>query len=333
MRHWEPNSTGPSHHDSVSNASAPSHGSSSGPELILMPVDVLSPVRRRSDSPNPRGLSKSPEEPRQQRDPFHVPLSDIMAVETFDTQKVQQQQRKASLDSSQRGNCHTMKITTQHDGFYEFDSLTRNSHDLLFAFLKANVAPDRLIVVDPTPDDRSCPSTASTSSARSLDVDRFTQEKMKGASERERWSDKLVRRFARVANSVSELASSACDTACCRTTKDVTSAEILEVPGPPVKGVATASRSTRRIQLSQGNLEVDDSVSVVSGMTQTKKSLRHMPSGLSLEPDTGSVASTHMSGRSVVSAEKQRRKFRESLKQFNMPSGLSVETETLLENE
>jgi len=326
MRHWQQDSSGTSPVETSSSTMSGQSHASSGPELILTQVELISPISKRSESParvllaSRSHSSRGGEEPKQQA-PVHIPLIDIMVVETMDPAW-----RRKSMDTSQRSNGHKMKLTTQHYGFFEFESLTKNSRDVLFTFLKANIAPERLIVVDHSTDDHSCPSAASTSSAMSLDVERFTAEKMKGASERERWTDKLARKFARLSNTVSEVCSTVCDTACCRTTKDEPCEELTNLPPPPHQNSSGAA-SSKSIKLSQGNLEVDDTVSVVSSLAMKKKMREkyHIPSGLSIEPDTDSVGSS----KQTYGPGTQRRKFRESLKQFNMPSGLSVETEAL----
>jgi len=314
MRHWQ---------QDVESSAASNQSSqvSSGPELVLMEVQVISPMSKRAESPASvrpcRSNNFMAAQELKPQPPVHVPLTDIMIVEN------RGDSLRKSMDTSQRG-IHKIRITTQHNGFFVFESLSMNSHDVLFAFLQANISAEKFKSLDQSHDDESCPSTASTASLMSLDVERFTAEKIEGASQRERWSDRLARKFGKIATGVSEVCMSVCDTACCRPAK----VDSVDTAMPPAPTGICPVKHAKSIKLRQGNLEVDDSLSVVSS-TARKTFMRgnfHMPSGLSMEPDCTSHHSESLNGQSTVYKQKR---FRDSLKQFHMPAGLSVETEDL----
>ena len=247
---------------------------------------AISPLPLRNSSSNKAGEKESsfPEA-------THLPLSDILVVESLSTKK--QQQRS-----------YTLRLTTQTHGFYVFDNLNLNSRDVLLAFLKANIASERIMEGSGTrPDDLSVPSLGSANSSSSMDVDKLTSEKMRRCSERESFGEKVSRRTTRIAIILSDICSSISDSACCRG---------RGTDDEPTKEMPSESRKS--IQLDQGNLEEEDSTvsSVVGRKRDVRKKSRVHPM---------SVSSTQPSPKN----QEDREKARESLRANKFPSGLSVE--------
>ena len=297
-------------------ASATSNQSSlvsTGPELLLMEVPLLSP---RAISPtrdarinNSRNSSENKPEPTA----FHMSLADILLVEN-----VEDGSRK-SLDTSQRG-VFKLRVTTQTNGFFLFEGLSRNSRDVLLAFLKANLPAHKMTDSD-VRDDESCPSAASTSSATSLDVERFTAEKMEGSARREPWTSRFFRRLGKIAMGLSEACSTTCDTSCCRPAK--------------VNPVGTRKKlsTEESVDDESSNMRISELGSGEKKLLNNRPRMSHIPSGLSMEVDSMSLHSESVKGDSSsvhgsnANYLRQKQKFREGMHQFT--SELSVEPESV----
>jgi hypothetical protein len=164
------------------------------PELVLTPVQAL--LSTRDDSP----VRRCPRQVHPVADvvpDYTIPMDNIMIVDV----------------ATPRSKSHLIMITTLSMGYFEFDCITRNGHDILLAFLTASVAPERLMHHD---EGSTVKSTSSVTSCLDLDVDAMTAQHMRGRAERETWPEKFSRRFGRVANTLQEISGSICDMTCCQ---------------------------------------------------------------------------------------------------------------------
>ncbi|KAL7571029.1 hypothetical protein ACA910_003748 [Epithemia clementina (nom. ined.)] len=330
MRHWCPDraSSVPkrrlSQKSTVSTSSCPGIESScevasdprhSGPELVLTPMVISPMAKSKAVSPLPRRnsihnvISNGMLDGAQR--PIYIHLSDILIVESIQPKK---QQR-----------CYSLRITTQSSGFYVFDNLNLNSRDVLLAFLKINIASERMIETkENKPDDISVPSITSASSSRSMDVDKLTTERMKHSSERESFTERMTRRTSRLAVLLSEFCGSITDSACCkgRSTSAEGDDEVRDLPSI----TPTSAASRRSIKLNKGDLEEEEStVSSVKArrMKDVRNKKQRSPSA-TLSPSALTIGVRSK----LSSAEKtdlQRGKLKETLRASQFPSGLSVE--------
>ena len=321
----------------VSSSNTPDPSSShSGPELVLTPVDIVPPLagrtpispphNRSGSSPRPGNgsnqLSPLPiHAPTKPQPPIHIPLSDVLVVESIHS-KQQKQHR-----------CHKMRITTQSLGFFVFDDLNLNSRDVLLTFLKAHIWKSRLIEVSDShkeqPDDISIPSVTSASSSCSpMDVDKFMAEKIRKSSERESLSEKVGRRTSRLVIILSEFCSSVSDSACCKARSSASTEDELRDLPTRTPGSATSRKS---IKLAKGNLEEEESTvsSTMGGKKKKRKDI--VESGLS------ALSSPRSNGNkdetNTKKEETQREPARNSPRDYRLPSGLSVEEEPASEEQ
>lgn len=168
-----------------------------GPELVLTPIQTVlfmrdeTPMRRnrRRVVPNEKALPS-----------YSIPMSDILVVETY-----------GDHDAATR---YKLNVTTLSLGYFEFDGVTRNGHDILMAFLKASVDPERIIHEDLGDD--TIQSQSSQSLGVDSDVDTLNARQIKSQVDRETWSEKLSQRVGKVVHSLEEMSGSFCDVACCR---------------------------------------------------------------------------------------------------------------------
>jgi hypothetical protein len=223
-----------------------------GPELLLTPVQEY--ITNRDDSPVRRGSNRRSRVSPATVAQYSIPVAEILTVNTS-TRKI--------------------NVTTLSLGFFEFDNLTENAHDILLAFLQASLQPERIIKAD----ESHCSGINSTNSVTScLDIDTLQARHLQGRAERETWPEKFSRRVGHVVNSLQELSSTLCDAACCRDT----AAESREMP-----------EKTYRFQDLELDTEcsspartMESSSSVKAASPKRPHKIESLPSGLSVEPDS-----------------------------------------------
>jgi len=235
------------HPHSNGNSNSSNHiNNNNGPELLLTPVRELlssrdeSPVRRlsrpRSRDPDD-GDDKDNDDDDVVDDPMRtalsLPICEILIIDTSGkppqaaAPAPAQQQSQTSSSHQQRSLSGrlTIYITTLSLGFYEFQCLNRNGHDILMAFLRASVDPERIAEGNhhhPSnsfhPDLRSTSSVAS-SSCLDLDMDALHDKHFLKHQQYESWPEKMGRRVNKAISTLSELCAGSssylCDYATC----------------------------------------------------------------------------------------------------------------------
>jgi hypothetical protein len=270
-----------------------------GPELLLTRVEEF--LSTRDDSPSlrrqqqqqqrtggsQRGTTLGSREPKvssisEQQQQYSIPVEEIMAVDT--------KQNRSLL------------ITTLSMGVFEFYDLTANGYDILLAFLKASLHPERIAALEES--FSSCYDTLhSNSSVTScLDVDTLQARHLSDRAENETWPEKLSRRVGHVLSSLSELSDAFCAVSCCNEKRDA-------APAPSSAAAAAGKPSTTitTTPTKKPELEIDDASTVQSPQNNKKTKppvqmrsgggrrpatssgrrppIASIPSGLSVEPD------------------------------------------------
>jgi len=127
-----------------------------GPELLLTPIDNImvtkrdeSPVRRASiksqpiASPNRRHGTQDDDSSLNAA--YSIPVADILLVDisaaSDSSDTANKQQRRGSQVPR---HDLILYITTVAIGYFEFQCLNQNGYDILLAFLKASLAPERV---------------------------------------------------------------------------------------------------------------------------------------------------------------------------------------------
>lgn len=229
-------------HSNGNNNSSPHHHHNNGPELLLTPVRELlssrdeSPVRRlsrprsRNDPDNDQNDGDDDDDlvDDPTRSALSLPIAEILIIDTSGkppTVPAQQQQTSSSSSSSHQQRSLsgrlTIYITTLSLGYYEFQCLNRNGHDILMAFLRASVDPERIVEGNHHnsfhPDLRSTSSVAS-SSCLDLDMDALHDKHFSKHQQYESWPEKMGRRVNKAISTLSELCAGSsylCDYATC----------------------------------------------------------------------------------------------------------------------
>ena len=271
-----------------------------GPELLLTPLHELQSTNREgSNSPRrwrTQGRQVQPvNEAEEKKDgqgrrysSYSVPINDIMVVETCTARK--------------GASTHRIQVTTLSLGYFDFDCISRNGHDILLAFLQASVPVERILdgrIKDGAPGIRLTSSTTSCfDNDMDLDVDALTAQHLEGQVNRETWMEKMSRRTGKVVSSLSDLSESFCETVVCCQVDRMDENDVRESPPRPSHSFG-----------KQSHLELDEGSQMYSPGLQSEKEeedaadkffekkrlsklmLRncHLPSGLSVEVDPASV--------------------------------------------
>lgn len=216
----------------------------SGPELLLTPIREI--LTNRDDSPIRRvsllqDSSSMPTPPEESIRAYSIPISDVMLVDSSTHHRTASDHRGSAGHRNYPNHPCQIFITTFSCGLLDFQCLNQNGHDILMAFLKASLAPERVLdgsgscgrrdagaSDDASSDGRrqqfrrgggaipDAPALRSSSSVTScLDVDAFTAAHLQGRADRETWPEKMTRRVGKVVNSLSELSGALCDLAWC----------------------------------------------------------------------------------------------------------------------
>jgi hypothetical protein len=248
-----------------------------GPELLLTPIRELLTTRESS-----RSRSSSPRNTHRNRVAaataaaavYGLLISDIVVVETCNVRY--------------GAAAHRIQVTTLSAGYFEFDCLSRNGHDILLAFLQASLPEERIL------DGRlaagsSTPGIRHTSSGLSclgdtddgdLDVDALTAAHLKGQAERETWMEKISRRTGKVVSSLSEITETFCESIVCCQARDAAGDDIRESPPRHHTGQLELDNDDA-YSVSLNNRE--ESFNKASAKLMLKNC--HLPSGLSVEPN------------------------------------------------
>jgi hypothetical protein len=267
----------------------------SGPELLLTPLHEIL-TNREGSSPRRRWSSRSrsvqpineAEEKKDGRGHYSVPINDIVVVETCNVRN--------------KSSTHRIQVTTLSLGYFDFDCVSRNGHDILLAFLQASVPADRILdglVTDGAPGIRLTSSSASCLDM-DLDVDALTAQHLKGQVERETWLEKMSRRTGKVVSSLSELSESFCETiVCCQV--DVRANNDESRQSPPRQSPSFGKQS--HLELDEGShmysadLQAEEEEAAADKIDEKKRQSKRMlrdcrlPSGLSVEVGPTSVRS------------------------------------------
>lgn len=240
MRNWERCRSTPKQQKQPNPRSRPMIVGESGPELLLTPMRELltnrdeSPVRRESLRQQPALEGSS------------IPIEDILVVDVAD------------------GREPKLHLTTMTFGYYEFTCNNRNGHDILLAFLKASVSPERILdgrIEDEGPTIRSSSSVTSC-----LDVDALTAAHLQGRADSETWPEKMSRRVGKVVSSLTELSGAFCDLACC-----LDDSVREKPPASPPSSPRTSMHPSRRTSLRYSDLEMDENDSQLPTVSAEKK--------------------------------------------------------------
>jgi hypothetical protein len=279
-----------------------------GPELLLTPLHELQSTNREgSNSPRrwrTQGRQVQPvNEAEEKKDgqgrrcsSISVPINDIVVVETCNA-------RKGASE-------HRIQVTTLSLGYFDFDCISRNGHDILLAFLQACVPTERILdglVTDSVPGIRLSSSTLSCfDNDMDLDVDALTAQHLQGQANKETWMEKMSRRTGKVVSSLSELSESFCETIVCCQVDRVHENDVRESPPRPSQSFGKQSH----LELDEGSqmyspdLKSEEEQEDAADKFFEKKRLSklmlrncRLPSGLSVEVDPASVC------RSVQSYE------------------------------
>jgi hypothetical protein len=311
MRNWEarksPRPSSFTMKNSVSTSSLPVVGtilegdSHCGPELLLTPLHDLQGNREGSNSPRRRWKTQGRQvhpvnEAEEKKDyrakcsSYSVPINDIVVVETCTARK--------------GASAHRIQITTLSLGYFDFDCISRNGHDIVLAFLQACVPVERILdgrITDDVPGIRLTSSTTSCfDNDMDLDVDALTAQHLKGQADRETWMEKMSRRTGKVVSSLSEISETFCETIVCCQVDRVDENDARESPPRPSHSFGKQSH----LELDEGSqmyspaLQSEEEEEAAADKffekkRQSKLMLRncHLPSGLSVEVDPASVRS------------------------------------------
>lgn len=275
-----------------------------GPELLLTPLHELSGNRQGGNSPrrrwrtpsrqvqpiNNEGAEEKVGHSSHAQCSFSVPINDICVVETCTARK--------------GASAYRIQITTLSLGYFDFDCVSRNGHDILLAFLQACVPVER-ILDGRIPDVPGIRLTSSTTSCfdndMDLDVDALTAQHLQGQADRETWMEKMSRRTGKVVSSLSEMSESFCETiVCCQVDRMNEENDVRESPPRPSHSFGKQSH----LELDEGSQmyspdlqeeeeEEDAANKFFEKKRQSKLMLRncHLPSGLSVEMGPASVRS------------------------------------------
>jgi hypothetical protein len=273
-----------------------------GPELLLTPLHELQSTNREgSNSPRRRwrtqGRQVQPvneaEEKKdghgqRRRSSYSVPINDIVVVETCTARK--------------GATAHRIQVTTLSLGYFDFDCISRNGHDILLAFLQACVPVERILdglITDGVPGIRLSSSTTSCfDNDMDLDVDALTAQHLQGQADRETWMEKMSRRTGKVVSSLSELSETFCETIVCCQVDRVDENDTGRRESPPRPSNSFGKQS--HLELDEGSQiyspdlqseeeEEDAADKFFEKKRQSKLMLKNcrLPSGLSVEnPDS-----------------------------------------------
>lgn len=201
-----------SRHSSVSRSrhSSPSKSRNSSRQRGRNPSAPRSRRGSRTKMWSAEELAQVPPHPPQmrQRQPdvevpeiqsFVVPLSDIVVVDIYAPDP--------SSNALFRNN-DRMNVTTMNNGYYEFYFQTQMSYDILLAFLRANLAAER--ITDGAGNNTSIdngyiqPQLSRCCSGELFDAETLTARRMKERVQTESISEKLRRKAAHVATRIGE---------------------------------------------------------------------------------------------------------------------------------
>lgn len=211
---------------------------------------------------------------------YSVPINDVAVVETCNVRY--------------GVSAHRIQITTLSVGYFDFDCISRNGHDILLAFLQASLPVGRILdggLSANVPGGIRLTSSSASCMDMDLDVDALTAQHLKGHSERETWIEKISRRTGKVVSSLSEMSESFCENMTCCQVDRVSEDDIRESPPRQCDSTGSFNKGQSHLELDDGsqlyspNLAEEQASDRHFQKKQAKLMLKncHLPSGLSLE--------------------------------------------------